>query len=104
MSVYELHSLILACDCRVGDVEQAWTRLEGQRSGLASIGAHYVVLNTSIWESGRVLVTNVVRHLGRFVSCCRPTVIFEWLDVSGVDNIPPIFEGEVLDIAVTTSR
>jgi hypothetical protein len=96
-SVYELHSLILACDCRVDDVERMWTWLKGQRSRLASIGAHHVVLYTSIWESGRVLVTIGIRHARPIRELLRSPAVFEWFDVSGVDDIPPIFGGEVVE-------
>lgn len=97
MGVYELHSLILACDCRVDDVEQMWTWLEDQRSRLASIGAHHVVLYTSIWESGRVLVTIGVRDPGSIRELLQSPALFDWFDVSGVDDIPPIFGGEVVE-------
>ena len=62
MSDYDLHSLILACDFRVDDVDKMWKWLKKHRDGLASIGAHHVVLYTSIWEPRRVLVTIGIRH------------------------------------------
>ena len=62
MSEYNLHSLILACDFRVDDVDRMWRWLKRHRDNLASIGAHHVVLYTSIWEPGRVLVTIGIRH------------------------------------------
>ena len=62
MSEYDLHSLILACDFRVDDVERMWKWLKKHRDRLASIGAHHVVLYTSIWEPGRVLVTIGIRQ------------------------------------------
>jgi hypothetical protein len=94
---YELHSLILACDCRVDNVERTWTWLEDHRSTLASIGAHHVVLYTSIWESGRILVTIGIRHPGSIRELLQSPAVFEWFDVSGVDDIPPIFGGEVVE-------
>ena len=44
MSESNLHSLILACDFRVDDVDRMWSWLKGRRDNLASIGAHHVVL------------------------------------------------------------
>ena len=35
MGEYDLHSLILACDYRVDDVEQMWKWLKKHRDGLA---------------------------------------------------------------------
>ena len=44
MGEYDLHSLILACDFRVDDVDRMWAWLKKHREPLASIGAHHVVL------------------------------------------------------------
>ncbi|MDT5100809.1 MAG: hypothetical protein QOC76_4546, partial [Mycobacterium sp.] len=62
MSEFNMHSLILACDFRVGDIDRMWNWLKRHHDNLASIGAHHVVLYTSIWEPGRVLVTIGIRH------------------------------------------
>src|SRR5712672_424388 len=62
MGEYDLHSLILACDFHVDDVDRMWKWLKKHRDPLASIGAHHVVLYTSIWEHGRVLVTIGIRQ------------------------------------------
>jgi hypothetical protein len=97
MSEYDLHSLILACDFRVGDVDQMWKWLEKHRDSLASIGAHHVVLYTSLWEPNRVLVTIGIRHARSVRDVLRSPAIFEWFDISGVADIPPIFGGEVVE-------
>ncbi|MFV8051753.1 fatty-acid--CoA ligase [Mycobacterium sp. 48b] len=97
MSEYDLHSLILSCDFRVDDVEQMWKWMEKHRSGLLSIGAHHVVLYKSIWEPGRVLVTIGIRHARSIRDVLRSPAIFEWFDISGVEDIPPIFGGEVVE-------
>jgi hypothetical protein len=97
MSEFDLHSLILACDYRVDDVDRMWKWLEKHRDPLASIGAHHVVLYTSIWEAGRVLVTIGIRQAGSIREVLRSPAIFEWFDISGADDIPPIFGGEVVE-------
>ena len=97
MSDYDLHSLILACDFRVDDVDRMWKWLKRHRDGLASIGAHHVVLYTSIWEPRRVLVTIGIRHMHSIREVLRSPAIFEWFDISGADDIPPIFGGEVVE-------
>lgn len=97
MSEYDLHSLILACDFRVKDVEGMWNWLKKHRDGLASIGAHHVVLYTSIWEPQRVLVTIGVRQVRSLRDVLRSPAIFEWFNISGADDIPPIFGGEVVE-------
>ncbi|MDQ2636981.1 MAG: fatty-acid--CoA ligase [Actinomycetota bacterium] len=97
MGDYDLHSFILACDYRVDDVERMWGWLKKRRDGLASIGAHHVVLYTSIWEPRRVLVTIGIRQAGSIREVLRSPAIFELFDVSGADDIPPIFGGEVVE-------
>jgi hypothetical protein len=97
MSEYDLHSLILACDFRVDDVDRMWTWLKKHRDGLSSIGAHHVVLYTGIWEQQRVLVTIGIRQVRSLRDVLRAPAIFEWFNISGVDDIPPIFGGEVVE-------
>jgi hypothetical protein len=97
MGEYDLHSLILACDFRVDDVDRMWQWLKKHEEGLEAIGAHHVVLYRSIWEPGRVLVTIGLRNPISIREILRSPTIFEWFDVSGVEDIPPIFGGEVVE-------
>ncbi|ART69890.1 fatty-acid--CoA ligase [Mycobacterium dioxanotrophicus] len=97
MREFDLHSLILSCDFRVDDVEQMWKWMKKHRSGLLTIGAHHVVLYTSIWEPRRVLVTIGIRNAHSIRDVLRSPAIFEWFDISGVEDIPPIFGGEVVE-------
>lgn len=97
MSEYDLHSLILACDFRVDDVDRMWEWLKKRRDPLDSIAAHHVVLYTSIWEPGRVLVTIGIRQAGSIRDLLRSPALFELFDISGADDIPPIFCGEVVE-------
>src|SRR5689334_1305316 len=97
MREYDLHSLILACDFRVDNVERMWNWLKKRHESLATIGAHHVVLYTSIWEPGRVLVTIGIRQAGSIRDVLRSLAIFELFNVSGADDIPPIFGGEVVE-------
>lgn len=91
------HSFILACDFRVDDVDRMWGWLQKHDDALASIGAHHVVLYESIWEPRRVLVTIGIRHSRSIRDVLRSPAIFEWFDISGVDDIPPIFGGQVIE-------
>lgn len=97
MSEYDPHSFILACDFRVDDVDRMWKWLTKHRDGLSSIGAHHVVLYESIWEPRRVLVTIGIHHARSIRDVLRSPAIFEWFDISGADDIPPIFGGEVVE-------
>ncbi|MDG4666830.1 fatty-acid--CoA ligase [Mycobacterium sp. 236(2023)] len=97
MGEYSLHSFILACDFRVDDVDLMWKWLNKHRDGLYSIGAHHVVLYESIWEPRRVLVTIGIRQAHSIRDVLSSPAIFEWFDISGADDIPPIFGGEVVE-------
>jgi hypothetical protein len=94
---YHLHSLILAADYRVADPESMWNSLKGRQQSLANIDAHHVVLYTSIWEPGRILVTIGVSHPNSVREVLRSPAIFDLFDISGVDDIPAIFAGEVVE-------
>lgn len=98
MSEYDLHSLILACDFCVDDVDRMWKWLKKHHDELESIGAHHVVLYESIWEPNRVLVTIGIRHVQSIREVfLRSPAIFEWFNIAGAVDIPPIFGGEVVE-------
>jgi hypothetical protein len=97
MGEHKLHSLILAADFSVDDVESMWSSITARQAHLADMAAHHVVVYKSIWEPGRVLVTIGVRHSNSVRDVLRSPAIFELFDVSGVDDIPAIFAGEVVE-------
>jgi hypothetical protein len=97
MDERHLHSCILACDFRVDDVARMWSWLGGHHDALASIGAHHVVLYRSIAEPGRVLVTMGIRHAASIREVLGSPAFFEWFDISGARDIPPVFGGEVVE-------
>ena len=91
------HSLVIASDYRVPDPEQVWPLLTRRRSALADIGAHHVLLYTSTHDPGRVLVTIGVRSREPIVELLRSRVFFDWFDAVGVDDIPAVFAGEIVE-------
>jgi hypothetical protein len=91
------HSMVIASDYRVADPEQVWPLLTRRRSALAGIGAHHVLLYTSAHDQGRVLVTIGVRSREPIVELLRSRVFFDWFDAVGVDDIPAVFAGEVVE-------
>lgn len=91
------HSLVIASDYRVPDPEQVWPLLTRRRSALADIGAHHVLLYTSTHDHGRVLVTIGVHSREPIVELLRSRVFFEWFDAVGVDDIPAVFAGEIVE-------
>jgi hypothetical protein len=91
------HSMVIASDYRVADPEQVWPLLTRRRSALAGIGARHVLLYTSTHDHGRVLVTIGVRSREPIVELLRSRVFFDWFDAVGVDDIPAVFAGEVVE-------
>ncbi len=97
-------SLVIASDYRVPDPARVWPLLQSRKSALADIGAHHVVVHTSIADFGRVLVTIGVRNREPIVDLLRSRVFFEWFDAVGVDDIPAVFAGETVEkIELTNS-
>ncbi|MGH3563055.1 MAG: fatty-acid--CoA ligase, partial [Mycobacterium sp.] len=97
MTERDFQSLVLALDYRVNGVERRWASIHERTARLAGIGAHHVVLYVSISEPDRVLVTMGIRHRSSVTEVLRSPALFEWFDMDGVDDIPAIFAGEVLE-------
>lgn len=91
------HSLVLALDYRVGDIDRTWSLIRDDHSPLLGLGARHAVLYTSVSEPDRVLVTIGLRHRLSVAELLRSPAVFEWFDRSGVNDLPAIFAGEVTE-------
>jgi hypothetical protein len=90
-------SLVLASDYRVPDPERVWQLLQRRKNALADIGAHHVLVYASTTEPGRVLVLIAIHAREPLLELLRSRVFFEWFDAVGVDDIPAVFAGEVVE-------
>jgi hypothetical protein len=97
MSDGDIHSMVIASDYRVPDPTRVWPLLERNKSALADIGAHHVLVYTSTHDYGRVLVMIGVHSREPIVELLRSRVFFDWFDAVGVDDIPAVFAGEIVD-------
>jgi len=97
MSIGEIHSMVIASDYRVPDPTRVWPLLERNKSALADIGAHHVLVYISTHDYGRVLVMIGVHSREPIVELLRSRVFFDWFDAAGVDDIPAVFAGEIVD-------
>ena len=97
MSEHEPHSSILACDFTVDDVDRMWDWIQHQQEALAGIGTRHLVMYTSLWEPGRMLVTTGIGRHQSIRKVLQSPKIFEWFDVAGIEDVPPIFGGEVVE-------
>ncbi|OBB69927.1 fatty-acid--CoA ligase [Mycobacterium sp. 852014-50255_SCH5639931] len=97
MSDGDIHSMVIASDYRVPDPSRVWPLLERRKAALSDIGAHHVLVYTSTHDYGRVLVMIGVHSREPIVELLRSRVFFDWFDAAGVDDIPAVFAGEIVD-------
>lgn len=97
----DIHSMVIASDYRVPDPTRVWPLLERNKAALADIGAHHVLVYTSTHDYGRVLVMIGVHRREPIVELLRSRVFFDWFDEAGVDDIPAVFAGEIVDRFIT---
>ena len=96
----DIHSMVIASDYRVPDPSRVWPLLERNKAALADIGAHHVLVYTSTHDYGRVLVMIGVHSREPIVELLRSRVFFDWFDEAGVEDIPAVFAGEIVDRVV----
>lgn len=97
MTTGAIHSMVIASDFRVPDPKRIWPLLQRNKSALAGIGAHHVLVYASTRDHGRVLVMIGVRSREPIVELLRSRVFFDWFDAVGIDDIPAVFAGEIID-------
>jgi hypothetical protein len=90
-------SLVLAADYRVPDFDHWWATLTGDLPRLPSLGAHHIVVYRSLEDASRIFVTIGVRERGPVDALLRSPVMFSWFDSAGVQEIPPLFAGQVVE-------
>ncbi len=95
VSTGDIHSLVIASDYRVPDPGRVWPLLQRNKSALADIGAHHVLIYASTHDSGRVLVMIGVL-VDRFVAAPTTTqstprvpgvVVAAFASVNNVSNL-----------------
>ena len=90
-------SLVLAADYRVPDFDHWWAALTDDLPRLPSLGAHHIVVYRSLEDASRVFVTIGFRERPPVDALLRSPVMFAWFDSAGVDELPPMFAGEVVE-------
>jgi hypothetical protein len=90
-------SLVLAADYRVPDFDHWWAAIAGDLARLPGLGVHIVVVYRSLQDASRVFVTIGVRERGPVDALLRSPVMFSWFDSAGVDEIPPVFVGQIVE-------
>ena len=90
-------SLVLASDYRIPKPERVWPLLESRRDALARMGVHHALVYASTTDPGRVLVLLAIHQREPVLELMRSRVFFEWFDAVGVDDIPAVFAGELVE-------
>src|ERR1044072_4603621 len=72
-------------------------------AALADIGAHHVLVYLSTHDYGRVLVMIGVHSREPIGELLQSRVFFDWFDEGGVEDIPAVFAGEIVERYVTTA-
>ena len=95
--VYQHHSLVIASDYRIPDPAKVGPLLERRKDALAAMGAHHVLVYRSTHEHGRVLVMIGIHRREPVEDLMRSGVFFDWFDAAGVEDIPAVFAGEIVE-------
>jgi hypothetical protein len=91
------HSLVLASDYRVSNPERVGPLLERRQDALVDLGAHHALVYTSTTDPERVLVMIAVHAREPVLDLLRSRIFFEWFDAVGVEDIPAVFAGELIE-------
>src|SRR4051794_23226186 len=97
MSTEPEHSLVLTTNYRVPDPTRVWPLLQRRRDGLAALGAHHVFVYHSTTDPERVLVTIALHTRDPVAELLRSRAFFEWFDAVGVEDLPAVFAGELIE-------
>lgn len=97
MNSEPVHSLVLTTDYRVPDPSRVWPLLQRRRDGLAALGAHHVFVYKSTTDPERVMVTIVLETREPVAELLRSRAFFEWFDAVGVEDLPAVFAGELIE-------
>jgi hypothetical protein len=89
-------SLVLASDYRVADFDHWWSAIAHNLSSLARLSAHHLVVYRSIEDANRIFVTIGVRDRGPLAALLSSPDVLTWFDDSGVEDLPPVFAGEIV--------
>jgi hypothetical protein len=91
------HSMVIASDFRIPDPSRVGPLLGRRKDALADMGAHHVLVYHSIRDHGRVLAMIGVRSREPVVDLLSSGVFHDWFDAVGVEDLPAVFAGEIVD-------
>ncbi|HET7398670.1 MAG TPA: hypothetical protein VFJ94_09115 [Intrasporangium sp.] len=90
-------SHVLATDHVVPDRDRWWEAVTSRAALLHRLGAHHVVAYAALRDPERVFVTMGLRHRDPLEGVLRSRAVLDWFDATGVEEIPPLFAGSVVE-------
>ncbi|CAM3075753.1 hypothetical protein DFJ75_4097 [Williamsia muralis] len=91
------HSRILASDFSLPSDEGIVDVLSANNDSLAKLGAHHMVVYSGLHDPRRVFATLGLHDRGSIDKLLRNPAVMDWFDAAGVEEIPPLFAGEVVE-------
>ncbi|MGK9273652.1 fatty-acid--CoA ligase [Williamsia muralis] len=91
------HSRILASDFSLPSDEGIVDVLSANNESLAKLGAHHMVVYSGLHDPRRVFATLGLHDRGSIDKLLRNPAVMDWFDAAGVEEIPPLFAGEVVE-------
>ena len=91
------HSRILASDFSLPSDEGIVDVLSANNDSLAKLGADHMVVYSGLHDPRRVFATLGLHDRGSIDKLLRNPAVMDWFDAAGVEEIPPLFAGEVVE-------
>jgi hypothetical protein len=92
-----LNAPVIAFDYQPGGAELAWPPTGELLEHLVETGVRHVAVFGSLWQPGRQFVTIRIDDRSSARAVLASSLLFDWLDISGVHDLPAVFVGEVVD-------
>jgi hypothetical protein len=90
-------SIVLAAEYRVKDYARWWSIVEKTPAELRTLGAHHLVVYRALDDGDRIFSTLGVRSREPLRALLGSRQMMEWFDLAGVEDIPSLFAGDVLE-------
>ncbi|MCX5044618.1 fatty-acid--CoA ligase [Aldersonia sp. NBC_00410] len=88
---------VLAADYRIDDMARLLTTVGHNRDQVFELGVRHLAIYQSLRDPNRVLVTMGIMDRKPLDTLLRSPAVFSWFDSVGVEEIPPLFAGELME-------
>jgi hypothetical protein len=90
-------SVIFGADQRLADFDLWLEHLRRHSDRMSAVGVRHVVIFRCLEEPNRVFLTVGVHSHDSIEEFLRSGAILEWLDLTGDEDLPPIFAGHIVE-------